>query len=70
MPLASPIAEPFFELKSVFTRRAWGMTAKVAALWIAVSLAWPMRFVAGEKAPRDSGQPELEKNGAAASGSR
>ena len=32
MPLASPIVEPGFELKPVFFRRAWGMTAKVSAL--------------------------------------
>jgi len=32
MPLASPIAETFFELTTVFFRRAWGMTAKVSAL--------------------------------------
>jgi hypothetical protein len=32
MPLASPIAEPFFELTTVFFRRAWDMTAKVWAL--------------------------------------
>jgi hypothetical protein len=32
MPLASPIAETFFELNTVFFRRAWGMTAKVSAL--------------------------------------
>jgi hypothetical protein len=32
MPLASPIAQTFFELTSVFSQRAWGMTAKVSAL--------------------------------------
>jgi len=32
MPLASPHAEPFFELTTLFFRRAWGMTAKVSAL--------------------------------------
>jgi hypothetical protein len=32
MPLASPIAETFFELTPVYFGRAWGMTAKAAAL--------------------------------------
>jgi hypothetical protein len=32
MPLASPIAETFFELNQFYFRRAWGMTAKVSAL--------------------------------------
>jgi hypothetical protein len=40
MPLASPIAEPGFELKPLFFRRAWGMTAKASAL--------PNSRVAGE----------------------
>jgi hypothetical protein len=32
MPLASPPAEPCFELNEVYFRRAWGMTAKAQAL--------------------------------------
>lgn len=32
MPLASPMAETFFELNQIYLRRAWGMTAKVSAL--------------------------------------
>jgi hypothetical protein len=32
MPLASPMAETFFELNQFYLRRAWGMTAKDAAL--------------------------------------
>jgi hypothetical protein len=32
MPLASPPAEPCFELNEVYFRRAWGMTAKDGAL--------------------------------------
>ena len=51
-------AQPSFELNPFYLRRAWGMTAKVWALWIAGSLAWPMRFVAGNKAPRASGNLE------------
>jgi hypothetical protein len=47
-------AEPFFELNSVFFRRAGGLPAKVAALRIAVSLAGLLLFVAGKKtAPRE-----------------
>ena len=32
MPLASPPAQPCFELNEVYFRRAWGMTAKAHAL--------------------------------------
>jgi hypothetical protein len=32
MPLASQLAQTFFELNQFYFRRAWGMTAKVAAL--------------------------------------
>jgi hypothetical protein len=32
MPLASPIAETFFEPDLFYFRRAWGMTAKISAL--------------------------------------
>jgi hypothetical protein len=35
MPLASPPAEPCFELNEGYFRRAWGMTAKDGALRIA-----------------------------------
>ena len=70
MPLASPLAETFFELTTVFFRRAWDMTAKVSAL--------PDSRVAGvahalrrrKKAPRDSGEKNFEKDGVAASGLR
>jgi hypothetical protein len=70
MPLASFLAETFLELNSVFFRRAWGMTAKASALPDSRSLAWPMPFVAGKKAPRDSGHQKIEKDGVAASGIR
>ena len=70
MPLASPMAETFFELNQFYFRRAWGMTAKDSALPIAGSLAWPMRFVAVNKTPRDSGNQKFEKDGVAASGIR
>jgi hypothetical protein len=32
MPLASPLAETFFEPNQFYFRRAWGMTAKASAL--------------------------------------
>ena len=70
MPLASPLAETFFEPNQFYFRRAWGMTAKVSALPDSRSLAWPMLFVAGNKTPRESGNQKFEKDGVAASGLR
>ena len=54
-------AETFFELNQFYLRRAWGMTAKVRRYLIAVSLAWPMRFVAGNKTPREAGKRNVKK---------
>ena len=71
MPLASPPAEPCFELNEVYFRRAWGMTAKDGAFSDSPG-RWrvPMLFVAGNKAPRDSGNHTDEKHGEAASALR
>jgi hypothetical protein len=70
MPLASPMAETFFELNQFYFWRAWGMTAKDSALPDSRSLACPMRCVAGNKTPRESGNQKFEKDGVAASGLR
>jgi len=71
MPLASPIAETFFELNQFYFRRAWGMTAKDGALSGSPG-RWrgPCPSSPEIKRPARAGIENPEKDGVAASGIR
>ena len=61
MPLASPHAQPFFELTTGFSRRAWGMTAKVSALPDSRVAGVAHALLRWEKSARESGINSLKK---------
>ena len=71
MPLASPLAETFFELNQFYFRRAWGMTAKDGRYPVApVAGVIPCPASLEIKRPARAGINTLEKDGEAASGLR
>lgn len=62
MPLASLMAEAFFELNQFYFRRAWGMTAKLWALQIARVAGMAHAFSSPEiKRPAIAGIKALKK---------
>jgi hypothetical protein len=62
MPLASPIAETFFEPDQFYFRRAWGMTAKDSALPDSrLAGVSPCASSSGKKRPATAGIRSLKK---------